>query len=187
MAVDTVANMVWSYINTPDCLILVTISMAGTPSLSDLWLIIDDIENQAASRVARRCDKEGKRTIGAIILRVALTSGVLTKADMVTDPDAYQRWAGIVNGTDRQYQLSHGYYITMQHRPRPDSTWKEILQDETTFFNTGDWGTFVLPERLGCLHLRKRLSEELSDLIRERSSSMVISLINQNPGSRQGS
>jgi hypothetical protein len=151
----------------------------------DLWLILDDIENQGAARLARQCDGAGKRTIGSIILRISLTAGVLTKADMVTDPDVFQRWTSIVNGTDRQHQLSHGYYITTQRRSRPDSSWKEILQTETDFFNASQWGEFVPPQQLGCLHLRKKLSDELSDLIRERSHPSCIFLINQNPSPYQ--
>ena len=90
---------------------------------------------------------------------------------MVTDVELYQRWASIVNGSEPQHHLAHGYYITMQHRPQPDSTWQQILESETTFFiNTSSWSTLVPPSRLGCLPLRKKLSEELCDLIRERSS-----------------
>jgi len=90
---------------------------------------------------------------------------------MVTNPDVFQRWVGIIKGTDPQHHLAHGYYLTMQQRYSPDSTWQETLQQEGSFFNTHPlWSE--LPQsaspKIGCLELRKKLSVELSGLIKGR-------------------
>jgi hypothetical protein len=87
---------------------------------------------------------------------------------MVTDFEVFQRWVGIISGKDPEHRLTHGHYITKQQRSSPDVTWQEVLQDEIKFLTSSPlWGTLKLPAKMGCLELRKKLSVELSCLIRQ--------------------
>jgi hypothetical protein len=168
--VDTVTKLVSDYISQPDCLILVAISMSG------IYIFVhqlskDDIENQGAASLARQFDQLGKRTIGTHHFHNALTLGVLTKADMVRQLDAFQRWKTIITGEDSDHRLVHGYYLTMQERPEPTSTWVENLQNEMNFFqHSSIWSKLGEPSEkcIGTFELRKKLSLELSRLIKKR-------------------
>lgn len=103
---------------------------------------------------------------------------MLTKADTVTNGETFERWLGIINGFDPEHQLAHGYYVTMQQRSSPDATWQENLEDETTFFNSSPlWSKSGVHSRIGCLELRKKLSIELSCLIKERFISCLGSIL----------
>ena len=103
----------------------------------------------------------------------SLLSGVLTKADMVTPADLehFQRWKTIICGDDKDHRLVHGYYITMQRRPTPDSTWADNLANELSFFeNDPTWKIFpqTMQHVVGTIELRRKLSTELSRLIKNR-------------------
>lgn len=69
-AIDLVKNMVVSYIDRPNTLILVAMPITGEPGCSsDLQCVensLDDVENQQAARLAREADPEGLRTIGKL-------------------------------------------------------------------------------------------------------------------------
>jgi hypothetical protein len=101
---------------------------------------------------------------------VVLISGVLTKADMVTDEERFQRWRSIIAGQDPHHRLFHGYFATMQKRPSSQATWQENLRNEAQFFRTDPiWAKLDWTVRcIGTLELRKKLSLELSKLIKER-------------------
>ena len=164
-------KLISDYISQPDCLILVAISMSGkTPVV--LRLISDDIENQGAAQVARHFDKAGKRTIGIPTPLSWLNStGVLTKADTVRRPEVFKRWHSIIKGEDPDHRLAHGYYLTMQERPEPNSTWIQNLKNESDFFQTSPFWTKLdesAKKCIGTLELRKKLSLELSRLIKTR-------------------
>jgi len=100
----------------------------------------------------------------------------LTKADKVEGPESFERWKAIVNGEDRDHALFHGHYVTMQRRNSEDSTYAEnlyaeSLSNEITFFqNTAMWSTFTqtMPSIVGTVELRRKLSTELSGLIKKR-------------------
>jgi len=136
-------------------------------------MTLDDIENQGAMSLARRFDKSGKRTIGMLRCDVKLTrKGVLTKADRVTDADNFERWKQIITGEDRPHRLIHGYYLTMQRRPNAIATWQECLQNENKYFeHNPTWSELghAFQKFVGTLELRKKLSLELSRLIKSRS------------------
>jgi hypothetical protein len=102
---------------------------------------------------------------------IGLITGVLTKADMVTDEERFERWLSIIAGDDTEQRLAHGYYITMQRRPTAMATWQTNLASETDFFRRNPlWS--MIPETfvhcIGTLELRKKLSVELSKLIQIR-------------------
>ncbi|KDQ34204.1 hypothetical protein PLEOSDRAFT_1061762 [Pleurotus ostreatus PC15] len=86
-AIDLVKNMVVSYIDRPNTLILVAMP------------ITDDVENQQAARLAREADPEGLRTIGVVTKPDCLPSGAI---------DSHRRWKDIFLG--RAHHLNHGYY-----------------------------------------------------------------------------
>ncbi|KAF9494431.1 hypothetical protein BDN71DRAFT_1393285 [Pleurotus eryngii] len=86
-AIDLVKNMVVSYIDHPNTLILVAMP------------ITDDVENQQAARLAREADPEGLRTIGVVTKPDCLPSGAI---------DSRRRWKDIFLG--RAHHLNHGYY-----------------------------------------------------------------------------
>lgn len=122
------------------------------------------MENQGAAKLARNADPEGKRTIGIPCSKIPLITGVLTKADTVTDPDAFERWAETISGNDPQHRLFHGFYVTMQ-RATPQETG---LQGEKEFFITNPlWARFP-SSRIGCSPLLNCLAVELSRLIKHR-------------------
>jgi hypothetical protein len=115
-----------------------------------LWGLTNDyIENQGAAKLARNADPEGKRTIGILCSKIPLITGVLTKADMVTDPDAFERWAEIISGNDPQHRLFHGFYVTVQRAAPPDTG----LQGEKEFFITNPLWTRFPSSQIGCSSL----------------------------------
>lgn len=146
--------------------------MAGLTRMLTLLLITDDIENQGAASLARRFDKQGRRTIGTSHRNIQLTSeGVLTKADNVTDEERFERWRSIIAGEDRAHRLAHGYYLTMQRRPGATATRQECLHSEIRFFETSPhWAGLGLQYQkfIGTIELRRKLSNELTALIKTR-------------------
>ena len=74
-------------------------------------------------------------------------------------------------GEDPDHRLAHGYYLTMQERPEPDSTWIQNLKNESDFFQESPVWTKLdesAKKCTGTLELRKKLSLELSRLIKTR-------------------
>lgn len=69
-AIDLVKNMVVSYIDRPNTLILVAMPITGECVCTSIVILIedslDDVENQQAARLAREADPEGVRTIGEL-------------------------------------------------------------------------------------------------------------------------
>lgn len=64
--VELIRNLAVSYIEQPECLILVTISMRGIIYIFGAILKIDDIDNQSALSLAQHYDPRGLRTIGIL-------------------------------------------------------------------------------------------------------------------------
>jgi len=96
-----------------------------------------------------------------------LIVGVLTKADMVTTADAFHRWRSIIAGEDPEHGLMHGYYLTMQYPASEEDPW----DDEMEFFQQHRlWSKFDASFRaqIGTFQLRRKLSVELSELIKAR-------------------
>jgi hypothetical protein len=96
-----------------------------------------------------------------------LTPGVLTKADMVTNAEAFNRWLSIVGGEDPHHTLVHGYYLTMQYPATEDDPWNNEMEffEKHRFWSKLDSS---FSHQIGTSHLRKKLSIELSELIKAR-------------------
>ena len=107
---------------------------------------------------------------GLLVTRslLSLTPGVLTKADMVTNADAFHRWRSIIAGEDAEHRLVHGYFLTMQYPASEDDSWKTEMEflEQHRFWSKLDHS---FPNQIGTLQLRKKLSIELSQLIKARS------------------
>ena len=63
--IELIKALVDYYVSQRECLILVAISMKGTPPILTLTHFTDDIENQSAFTIAREHDTTGARTIGS--------------------------------------------------------------------------------------------------------------------------
>ena len=90
---------------------------------------------------------------------------------MVNEDEQYERWKTIIAGDDDEHRLVHGYYLTMQRRTDSTSTWRDNLQNEVRFFeNDAIWKHLPnhLKKCIGTTELRKKLSLELSRLIKNR-------------------
>ncbi|RDB19012.1 Interferon-induced GTP-binding protein Mx [Hypsizygus marmoreus] len=107
--IDLIKGLVVANIESENTLILVAIPMS------------DDIDNQAAVRLAREADPHGERTIGMCLVRAISThldkrvpsplcTGVLTKPDTLTRGalGARQKWQETIEG--KVDPLKHGYY-----------------------------------------------------------------------------
>ena len=90
---------------------------------------------------------------------------------MVTDEERFRRWSSIISGQDLEHRLTHGYFLTMQRRPNLTSTWQDNLIGESQYFRTDPFWTQLGEKFRGCIgtvELRKKLSLELSKLIKTR-------------------
>ncbi|KAE9397409.1 P-loop containing nucleoside triphosphate hydrolase protein [Gymnopus androsaceus JB14] len=143
--VQLVEDMVVSHIGG-NSLILIALPMT------------DDIENQKALLLAKKVDKEGRRTIG-----------VLTKPDMLGtgSTKAASLWLDVLE--DRRHPLMHGYYCTRQ--PNDDERCAGIDADEARateekfFKTTTPWSKSTSPLRFGIKNLISSLSRLLVQII----------------------
>ncbi|KAF4578240.1 hypothetical protein EYR36_000047 [Pleurotus pulmonarius] len=149
-AIDLVKDMVVSYIDRPNTLILVAMPMT------------DDVENQQAARLAREADPEGLRTIGVVTKPDCLPPGAI---------DSRRRWKDIFLG--RAHQLNHGYYCVRlpddSERARQASRADSAAIAAQFFRDTKPWKDVDMNQRrFGIPNLVSDVSRLLVELI-ERS------------------
>ncbi|KAI0657630.1 P-loop containing nucleoside triphosphate hydrolase protein [Cubamyces menziesii] len=143
-----VRNLASTCIARPSCLVLLTVACET------------DFQNQGAHQLAKTYDPEGQRTIG-----------VLTKPDRIPsgEEDGWLRYI-----RNQSEPLTHGWFSVKQPDSRALSagiTWEEARESERHFFlYTAPWNQLDLEyqNRLGTYKLVERLSDLLSDKIRER-------------------
>ncbi|KIY62353.1 P-loop containing nucleoside triphosphate hydrolase protein [Cylindrobasidium torrendii FP15055 ss-10] len=141
--IDLVRDLVVDHISG-NALILLTITMR------------DDIQNQAAARLAKEVDPRGVRTLG-----------VLTKPDTLQHGEEHG-WLDILSGTS--HRLHHGYFVTKQPGPaelEENIDHAEARQREKTYFATKQpWkdANGVVRSRMGI----PSLTVTLSRLLRQR-------------------
>ncbi|KAK0214372.1 P-loop containing nucleoside triphosphate hydrolase protein [Armillaria fumosa] len=147
--ITLINDLVTSYIEESDnTIVLITIPMS------------DDIENQAAVKLAKSRDPDGDRTIG-----------VLTKPDMLTvgASGARQKWREIILGQEEKHKLKHGYYCV--RLPDDDERRRKISRDESQalakvyFEKNSPWKEFVDRSRFGIPSLVHDISRLLVRLI----------------------
>ncbi|KAK0443664.1 P-loop containing nucleoside triphosphate hydrolase protein [Desarmillaria tabescens] len=147
--INLVHDLVVSYIEeSENTIVLITIPMS------------DDIEMQAAVKLAKARDPNGDRTIG-----------VLTKPDMLTTgaSGARQKWREIILGQDQKHRLKHGYYCV--RLPDDDERRRNISREESQakakryFERTSPWKEFPNRSRFGIPALVHDISRLLVGLI----------------------
>ncbi|PBK94334.1 hypothetical protein ARMGADRAFT_90464 [Armillaria gallica] len=147
--IQLINDLVISYIEeSENTIVLITIPMS------------DDIEMQAAVKLAKSRDPDGDRTIG-----------VLTKPDMLTvgASGARQKWREIILGQDEKHKLKHGYYCV--RLPDDDERKRKISRDESQalakvyFEKNSPWKEFVDRSRFGIPALVHDISRLLVRLI----------------------
>ncbi|KAK0220837.1 P-loop containing nucleoside triphosphate hydrolase protein [Armillaria nabsnona] len=147
--IKLINDLVISYIEeSENTIVLITIPMS------------DDIEMQAAVKLAKSRDPDGDRTIG-----------VLTKPDMLTvgASGARQKWREIILGQDEKHKLKHGYYCV--RLPDDDERKRKISRDESQalakvyFQKNSPWKEFVDRSRFGIPALVHDISRLLVRLI----------------------
>jgi len=92
---------------------------------------------------------------------------------MVTNADAFSRWRSIIAGEDAEHRLKHGYYLTMQYPASEEDPWS----NEIEFFEQHRmWSKLdnCFGYQIGTFQLRKKLSVELSQLIKDRYSLSLV-------------
>ncbi|RPB13528.1 P-loop containing nucleoside triphosphate hydrolase protein [Morchella conica CCBAS932] len=149
--IDLVTGLAKEYINQPDCLILLALTMK------------DDAVNQSAARIAHEYGEE--RTIGA-----------LTKPDTV-GPGEYDQWVNILRGNS--HRLKHGYFVTKQ--PNQEQLNQKIdhaqarAQEAEFFAKSEPWATDLqdLQHRFGTQALQSYLAKELGELIKKRLPDVI--------------
>ncbi|KAG6904537.1 hypothetical protein DXG01_009197, partial [Tephrocybe rancida] len=137
------------------------------PELTDLSFIdlpvaittsLDDMQNQAAVRLARDADPTGGRTIGAPMLfnfnvMLKFRTGVLTKPDGLSDGATghLQSWKDVIEG--KLHPLKHGYYCVRlpndaeRNRSKSRSNFQKFA---ASFFDTTTpWSTIADRNRFG--------------------------------------
>ncbi|KAK1263918.1 Dynamin-related protein 1C [Acorus gramineus] len=150
--VEDIDNMVRSYVEKPNCIIL-AISPAN-----------QDIATSDAIKLAREVDPSGERTFG-----------VLTKLDLM---DKGTNAADVLEG--RSYRLQHPW-VGMVNRSQADINKNVDMiaarRKEREYFETSpDYGH--LANKMGSEYLAKLLSKHLESVIRARIPS-ILSLINK--------
>lgn len=147
--ITLVRDLVVSYIEeSENTIVLITIPMS------------DDIEMQAAVKLAKSKDPSGDRTIG-----------VLTKPDMLTTgaSGARDKWREIILGQDQKHRLKHGYYCV--RLPDDDERKRNISRDKSQtaaqqfFERTSPWREFTDRSRFGIPALVRDISRLLVGLI----------------------
>ncbi|KAK0439518.1 P-loop containing nucleoside triphosphate hydrolase protein [Desarmillaria tabescens] len=147
--IKLVHDLVVSYIEeSENTIVLITIPMS------------DDIEMQAAVKLAKARDPDGDRTIG-----------VLTKPDMLTvgASGARQKWREIILGQDQKHKLKHGYYCV--RLPDDDERKRKISREESQarakryFEENSPWKEYPDRNRFGVPALVHDISRLLVALI----------------------
>eukprot|EP00445_Apocalathium_hangoei_P079860 CAMPEP_0204174424 /NCGR_PEP_ID=MMETSP0361-20130328/45863_1 /ASSEMBLY_ACC=CAM_ASM_000343 /TAXON_ID=268821 /ORGANISM="Scrippsiella Hangoei, Strain SHTV-5" /LENGTH=900 /DNA_ID=CAMNT_0051132895 /DNA_START=33 /DNA_END=2735 /DNA_ORIENTATION=+ len=119
----------------------------------------DDMENQAVRMIARRHDPKGQRTVG-----------VLTKADLL-QKGTESEWLSIVRNA--KFELYHGYFVLRnpsQSELDSSVTSDQARDNEANFFNHDQLGRLLFDaesDRCGVVPLRRMLSDQLCNLIRQ--------------------
>lgn len=124
-----------------------TIILAITPAT-------DDVANSAAIKLAKKYDKEGKRTLG-----------VLTKVDLM---DKGTNVLKLLKG--EEFKLKHGYVAVKgrsQQDIKDDKTIKDAQKDETEYFQKSEDYSDIARYQ-GIKHLKHILSKLLTIHICER-------------------
>ncbi|KAG6877110.1 hypothetical protein C0993_010223 [Termitomyces sp. T159_Od127] len=144
--ISLIRNLVVNAISGSNTLILVTIPMS------------DDMQNQAAFRLAKDADPTGERTIG-----------ILTKPDTLSAGATghLQNWKDTLEG--KQYPLKHGYYCvrlpTDAERNRNRSRIDSQRFEERFFETTSPWNTIADRARFGVPSFVANISGLLVQLI----------------------
>jgi len=139
--------------------------MKGTLYNVFLTFVTDDMDNQAACRIAKEYDPSGKRTIGTRNPRLKLKWGVLTKPDTVAEGD-HESWLNVYNGSS--VSPHHKYYIVRLSTSKEMSLeWSEYREIERKFFSGRPWNQLRDKKRLGIANLREKLSGMLSERMDE--------------------
>ncbi|GMJ04481.1 DYNAMIN RELATED PROTEIN 1C, DYNAMIN-like 1C, ARABIDOPSIS DYNAMIN-LIKE PROTEIN 5 [Hibiscus trionum] len=150
--VEDIENMVRSYVEKPNCIIL-----AITPANQD-------IATSDAIKLAREVDPSGERTFGVLTKLDLMDKG--TNATEVLEGRAYRLqhpWVGIVNRS--QADINKNVDMIVARRK------------EREYFETSpDYGH--LASRMGSEYLAKLLSQHLEHVIRQRIPS-IIAMINK--------
>ncbi|KAK8567504.1 hypothetical protein V6N12_006089 [Hibiscus sabdariffa] len=150
--VEDIENMVRSYVEKPNCIIL-----AITPANQD-------IATSDAIKLAREVDPSGERTFGVLTKLDLMDKG--TNATEVLEGRAYRLqhpWVGIVNRS--QADINKNVDMIIARRK------------EREYFETSpDYGH--LASRMGSEYLAKLLSQHLELVIRQRIPS-IIAMINK--------
>ncbi|KAK8512690.1 hypothetical protein V6N12_030106 [Hibiscus sabdariffa] len=150
--VEDIENMVRSYVEKPNCIIL-----AITPANQD-------IATSDAIKLAREVDPSGERTFGVLTKLDLMDKG--TNATEVLEGRAYRLqhpWVGIVNRS--QADINKNVDMIVARRK------------EREYFETSpDYGH--LASRMGSEYLAKLLSQHLELVIRQRIPS-IIAMINK--------
>ncbi|XP_054824345.1 phragmoplastin DRP1C [Prosopis cineraria] len=150
--VEDIENMVRSYVEKPNCIIL-----AITPANQD-------VATSDAIKLAREVDPSGERTFG-----------VLTKLDLM---DKGTNAVDVLEG--RQYRLQHPW-VGIVNRSQADINRNVDMivarKKEREYFETSpEYGH--LAHKMGAEYLAKLLSQHLEQVIRQKIPS-IISLINK--------
>ncbi|KAK7030959.1 hypothetical protein VNI00_013906 [Paramarasmius palmivorus] len=146
--IELVEKMVESYIKKPSCIILLTVSCET------------DFMNQGALQLAKKFDKDGKRTVG-----------VLTKPDRIERGDEHE-WLGFIRGQTQP--LRNNWFCVKQPSTadlQRGITWNEARDKENRFFSMmSPWSEIeaMYQKYLRTSNLVERLSVILSDLIAKR-------------------
>ncbi|XVE85490.1 hypothetical protein DITRI_Ditri17bG0094800 [Diplodiscus trichospermus] len=150
--VEDIENMVRSYVEKPNCIIL-AISPAN-----------QDIATSDAIKLAREVDPTGERTFGVLTKLDLMDKG--TNATDVLEGRAYRLqhpWVGIVNRS--QADINKNVDINVARR-----------KEREYFETSSDYGH--LANKMGSEYLAKLLSKHLEQVIRQRIPS-IIALINK--------
>ncbi|KLO16628.1 P-loop containing nucleoside triphosphate hydrolase protein [Schizopora paradoxa] len=163
--VELLERLVESFINKPDCLILVAVPMS------------DDIENHKSMRLALKADPEKRRTIG-----------VLTKPDLLS-VGSRKKWMEILDGTNDMHALRLGYFIVKLSEDAEKSPPRERDEHESKegdfFTNNPPWDQYQNRDQLGVKNLVKALSKNLMNLIDDALPRLFESVKEQSRSFRQ--
>ncbi|KAG5640430.1 hypothetical protein DXG03_008696 [Asterophora parasitica] len=119
---------------------------------------VDDLQNQAALRLARDADPDGERTIGVLTKPDALTKGAVGNR---------QKWRDVIEG--KSHPLKHGYYCV--RLPDDDERKRNLSRAESQkiaadFFEAiAPWNAIADRNRFGVPNFVANISELLVKLI----------------------
>ncbi|KAJ5347247.1 Dynamin [Penicillium brevicompactum] len=138
--VDLVENLVKSYVEQENSIVLLTLPMT------------DDATNSSAARLVRGIVGAKERTLG-----------VLTKPDRWPVQHSLGEWEQILKG--EKFRLGHGYYV-VRNNSDPGVSHDQARSEEAEFFASGPWqkNLNALEGRFGV----KNLVTALSDLLKRQ-------------------